>query len=131
DGVGPRPPGGLDDQLDVEVALGGAGLADVPGLVGQLDVEGVPVRVGVDRDPDQAELLAGPQDAHGDLATVGNQHPLQPLSSLLRPGRDAGRVVQRPAPGPSWLLAPGGAEALAPAHARLVGPDADVRADVG
>jgi hypothetical protein len=49
DGVGPGPPGHLDQGVDVQVALDRGGLADVPGLVGHLDVEGVAIGVGVDR----------------------------------------------------------------------------------
>ena len=73
DGVGPTGDGGRDDVRDREVRLGGRRVADADGLVGELDVEAVLVGGGVDRDGGEAELLAGADDADGDLAAVGDE----------------------------------------------------------
>ena len=70
DGVGAAGDGGRDDVGDREVRLRGRGVADADGLVRQLDVEAVLVGGGVDGDSGEAELLAGADDADGDLAAV-------------------------------------------------------------
>ena len=61
------------DGLGVEVALGRGAAAQGVGLVGQPDVKGVPVQLGVDGDGADAQLPAGPDDPNGYLAPVGHQ----------------------------------------------------------
>ena len=75
DGVGPPLAGGLDDVADVEVAVRRRRFADVVRLVGEAEVEGVAVDLGVDGNRGDAEFLAGAEDPHRNLATVGNKEP--------------------------------------------------------
>ena len=77
DGV--RPAGGksFQDGLEGEVALSRRLATEGVGLVGKADVQSVLVELGVDRDGSYAELAAGPDDPHGDLAAVGHEHFLE------------------------------------------------------
>ena len=54
------------------------------GLVGQLDVQCVAVGLGVDGHGGEAKLATGLNDAHRDLATVGDEQPFD------RPGAGGG-----------------------------------------
>ena len=71
--VGPRLVDHLEDPLGVEVALGGGLPAEREGLVGQAHVQRLPVELGVHRHRGDAHLLAGADDADGDLAPVGDE----------------------------------------------------------
>ena len=90
DGVGAGVGGDRDDLGDVEVGLGRGRAAEGVGLVGEADEERVAVGVGVDRDGADAGVLAGADDADGDLAAVGDQDLLQAHAGLL------GRRCRRP-----------------------------------
>ena len=59
--------------VDVEVAVRGAVAVEAVGLVGHAHMQGVDVGVGVDGDGSDTVVGAGAGDAHGDLATVGDQ----------------------------------------------------------
>ncbi len=48
--------------------------ADVVGLVGTFDVQGIAVGIGIDRNRGDAHLRASADDANGNLAPVGNQN---------------------------------------------------------
>ena len=61
----------------VQVAVRGPGGADADGLGGQLDMEGLRIRLGIGGHGLDIQLPAGPLDPQGDLAPVGDQHPLQ------------------------------------------------------
>jgi hypothetical protein len=50
DGVGTGTPSDVEELVDVEVRLGRAGPAQGEGLVGEPDVQGTAIRVGVHRD---------------------------------------------------------------------------------
>ena len=58
----------------LQVALLGALAAERERLVGQADVQRVAVELGVDRDGADAELAARADDAHRDLAAIGDEH---------------------------------------------------------
>ncbi len=73
DGVGPRAFDGIQDGVGVEVALGRRLPAEGEGLIGQSDMQGVTVELGVDGDGADPQLLAGPYDPDGDLTTVRYQ----------------------------------------------------------
>ena len=73
DAVGTGTLDDLEDLVGVEVALGRGLTAEGVGLVGQTDVEGVAVEVGVDRHGGDTQFLAGTDDPDGDLAPVGDQ----------------------------------------------------------
>ena len=77
DAVGAAVADRAEDRVGVEVALGCRLPAEGVRLVGQPDVQGVPIELGVDRDGLDAELASGADHAHGDLATVGDQDLLQ------------------------------------------------------
>src|SRR5690606_10391681 len=64
----------VQNFFNAQVALAGRGRADVIRLGRVANVHGVAVHIGVDRDGLQAQLAAGPDDAHGDLAPVGDEH---------------------------------------------------------
>ncbi len=85
---------GLEDGLDREVGLGGEGGPDPERLVGHLHVQGVAVRVGVDRDGGEPEVPAGPDDADRDLAPVGDQDLLFRRHGSTYDGRDARRRIK-------------------------------------
>ena len=91
DGLGARPPDGLDDAVHVEIALRGRRGPDEDRLVGEADVEGGAVRLGIDGDARDAHLPAGPDDADGDLAAVRDQdlaeHVIPPISASAARGR--------------------------------------------
>ena len=76
-GLGAGLLAGLDDLVDQQVGLGGGRRADVDGLVGHLDVQGVAIGVGIDGDRLDAHLARGLDDAAGDLAAVGDQDFLE------------------------------------------------------
>ncbi len=48
--------------------------ADVVGFVRTLDVQGIAVGIGIDRNRGNAHLRASADDANGNLAPVGNQN---------------------------------------------------------
>ena len=77
DGVGLRLNGCLKDGFLVEVAFRRIGGADAIGEVGELDVQGVLVGVGVDGDRLDAELLTGADDSDGDFAAIGDEDSLE------------------------------------------------------
>ena len=51
--------------------------SNAEGLGGQLDMEGLLIRLGIDGYGFNTRLPAGPEDAQGDLSPVGDEHPLQ------------------------------------------------------
>ena len=68
---------GLDDLLDVEVALGRDRGADQEGLVGLAHVRRVAVDLRIDGDRADPHLLQGPGDADRDLAAIGYEDLLE------------------------------------------------------
>ena len=72
-GLGSRALDDLEDLLRVEVALRRRLAPERVGLVGQADVKGVAVELGVHGDGRDAELAAGADHPHGDLGPVGDQ----------------------------------------------------------
>ena len=73
-GLGAGVAAGLDDGLDLEVALGGGRGADPHGDVGLAHVPGAGVGVGIDGDRADAQGAQGADHAAGDLAAVGDEH---------------------------------------------------------
>ena len=73
DGVGAARARGVEQRLDVQIALARRRRADRDRLVGEPHVRRVGVGLGVDRDGRDAHRAAGADDAHGDLAAVGDQ----------------------------------------------------------
>ena len=74
DGVHTPAPGEIDDLADVQVGPQGAVLlADEVGLVGLGAEETQGVLLGVHGHGVEAQVIAGPEDADGDLAAVGGE----------------------------------------------------------
>ena len=71
DGVGPGPPGRVQDGVGPQVGIGG--VAEGNGLVGLGDERGVAVGVGEHGDGGDAHGPGGAEDPGGDLAPVGDQ----------------------------------------------------------
>jgi len=65
--------GDRDELVLQEVRVAGSGAAQGVRLVGDLHVEGVAVRLGVDGDRGNAVVLARARDATGNLSTVRNE----------------------------------------------------------
>ena len=76
-GLGAGLTAGLDDLLDHQIALGRSGRADQHGLVGHLDMEGIAVGLGIDRNRLDPHPARGLDDAAGDLAAIGDQDALE------------------------------------------------------
>jgi hypothetical protein len=72
-GLGPRALDDAEDLLGVEVGLTGGLPVEGVGLVGEADVEGFAIEVGVHGHGRHAQLTAGTDDPDGDLAAVGDQ----------------------------------------------------------
>ena len=63
-----------DDAVDAQIAFVGGGFADADGFIGELDVHGVAVRLGINGHRADIQFLAGANDAHGDFSAVGYQN---------------------------------------------------------
>ena len=75
--VGTAARDGVEDRRGVEVALRGGLATEGVRLVGEPDVHGVAIELGVHGHRGDAELAGGADDAHGDLAAVGDEDLLQ------------------------------------------------------
>jgi hypothetical protein len=64
----------VEQLVDAQVRVGGGVAAQRVRLVGEGDVRGVAVGVGVDGDAAEAGVPAGADDPDGDLAAVGDEH---------------------------------------------------------
>ena len=73
DGIRAGDLGSGDDAVDLKVGLLAGGGADADGFVGELDVHGIDVGLGVDGDGFDIQLAAGADDAEGDFAAIGDQ----------------------------------------------------------
>ena len=84
-GLGTRLLAGEQDQLGLEIALGGGGRAQPHRLVRLLDMRRARVGIRIDRDRLDAHGPRGADDATGDLAAIGDQDFLeQPIPPSLR-----------------------------------------------
>ena len=73
DGRGPALLRHGEERVDPEIALGRGGGADPIRLIGEPDMEGGPGGVTEDGDGPDVQLPAGPDQADGDLAAIGDQ----------------------------------------------------------
>ena len=65
--------GRAHDAIDLQITFRAGRGADANGFVGQLHMEGIDVRFGVNGEGANAEFLAGADDAQRDFATIGDQ----------------------------------------------------------
>src|SRR5262245_60534125 len=82
--IGVRAPGGVDDLVDAEVALGRGGGADGVCLVSGAYVEARAIDVAVDGDRGDAHLVEGARDSDRYLSAVGDQDFAKHAASLPR-----------------------------------------------
>ncbi len=71
--IGTRLVRDREQLADVQVGLGRPLALQGPGLVGQADMQALGIAVGVDGGRAHSVIGAGPDDAHGDFAPVGDQ----------------------------------------------------------
>ncbi|OIQ77151.1 hypothetical protein GALL_411650 [mine drainage metagenome] len=95
DGFGIRHLGGGNDGRHVQVALRRGRRADAHRLVGQPDVFGFAVRLGIDHHGLDAEFATGALHPEGDFPAVGDEnffeHARRPFWGRRRPGAEAAR----------------------------------------
>ncbi len=84
--LGTRLLAGGDDLLDDEIALRGGRRAQQHRLIRHLDVQGVLVGFGIDRNCLDTETVRGPDDPTCDLAPIGDQNPLEHAANGPRRG---------------------------------------------
>ena len=77
DRVGPGDLGGGDEIRDLEVGDAAGRRADAHVVVGEADVQRLPVGLAVDGDGLDAQFAAGADDPQGDLAAVRDQDLLE------------------------------------------------------
>ena len=94
DGVGAAGQRRLDDEVSAEVAVRSRRRSEPDGGVGRSDVQCLAIRVAVDRDGGDPQLVTGSDDSQRDLATVRDENPTEGPSlrkdSRLLPGLRAG-----------------------------------------
>jgi hypothetical protein len=71
--------GGVDDPVNLQIALGGRGGADQVRLIGHPYMEGGSIGFGVNRDSADAHLATGTDHPNSDLSTIRNQNLLEHL----------------------------------------------------
>src|SRR4029077_1248695 len=76
DRLGARAPSGLEDALDIEVALAGRSGSDENGLVGLPSMRPVRVGFGIDSDGPDTESPRRAENPARDLPTIGDEDAL-------------------------------------------------------
>src|SRR5690606_15229727 len=99
DGVAARLRGDRQQDVLPEVALGAGRGADGDRGVGEAHVQGVGVDVRVDGDGLEAELVAGADDAYGDLAAIRDEDTTEGSEVHRRSVTSAGAARSAPRPG--------------------------------
>jgi hypothetical protein len=64
---------GGDDPVRFQIAFLARCRSDADRLIGELDVHGIDIRLGIDGDRFDSEFAAGADDAKGDFTAVGDQ----------------------------------------------------------
>ena len=72
---------GFENRVGVQIGLRRRARADAHRLVGHLDMQGVAVGVGIDRDGGDAHAPRGLDDSAGDFAPIRNQNLLEHAST--------------------------------------------------
>ena len=87
DGVAPRRQRRADDAIDVEVGVGSRRAGESDGTVGELHRHRVGVGIAVHHDGLDAESVARPDHADGDLAAIGDEDAGDHFSPPSRAGK--------------------------------------------
>lgn len=74
DGICAGAFGNRDQLVDIEIRLGGPHAFQRIGFIRQPDEKRVLIGIGINGDRFQAVIATGADDAHRDLAAIGNQH---------------------------------------------------------
>ncbi|MNM96934.1 hypothetical protein D3C81_1094290 [compost metagenome] len=93
--VGATALGHGQQLIDVQVSVGRALAIEAVRLIGHASVHRVDVGVGVHRDGLHTIIGAGAQDAHGDLATVGDKNFLHGVSRRSEESEERAAVNTR------------------------------------
>ncbi len=72
--------GGADYGGDIEIAARALGGSDTNSFVGEAHVQAVAIGFRINRDGADSKILAGADNADGDLATIGDQNFLEHIS---------------------------------------------------
>jgi hypothetical protein len=72
----------VDNTMDVEITLYRV-RPDKNGLISLFNMQGMAVRLGIDRYRLNAQLTAGANNANRALTTIGNQNAFKQLKNLL------------------------------------------------
>ena len=87
----------LEDLADVQVTVGGGQTAQCIGLIGDGDVQGIQIWLGIHGDAGQPGITAGARDPDGDLATVGDEDLAHEMLLLnCQESSEPVRAAQRP-----------------------------------
>jgi hypothetical protein len=81
DGVDVRDFRGADDGGNVQIAARALGRPDANGFVGEAHVQAVAVGFRINGDGADSQVLARADDAHRNLATIGDQDFLEHISA--------------------------------------------------
>jgi len=88
--------GDLQDSVNAQIGVARGGRTQPVGFIRIAHVQGLAIGIGEYRNRAQAKLPAGPQDSHGDLASVGDQdflkHGLSPRPNRLAREGTLGRA---------------------------------------
>jgi len=84
DGLCTRPMGRLDDHVGLQIALSRRGRPDPDRFARHEHVRGKPIRVRIDRHGANAQILARPNHADGDLTPVGYQDLIEQRDASQR-----------------------------------------------
>ena len=95
DGVGAVAARGLEDAVDPQVALGGRAGSQARRLVGHADVQGGAVGVGVHRHGRNSHLPQRADDAHRNLAAVGDQDLAEHADGIVAGVSGGSHTVRR------------------------------------
>ena len=77
DGLRLAAAGDVENLVDVKIRLARRGRTDGVGVVGLADVQRLAIDVGENDHRLDAHLAAGPNDAHGNFAAIGDQYSFE------------------------------------------------------
>ena len=81
-GIGPAAPGNVQQLGDVQIGISRAHAVQRPGFIGRAYMQGIGIRVCIDRDRGHTIVTAGTGDTYCDFSPVSNQHFADHVRSL-------------------------------------------------